>query len=513
MSAQFDESKQASQPGIRFQLTIWYTLVSATLLMLFCIIFYTSIQQTLASSFDLTLQMRAQQIAEGVNIVHGNLVVNDIVHELPELDATAALVDGPGGDDQDVNMFARQTIDQPATFGSNSILVRVYNTHGEVKYNSPLFKNFSLPPESLNNPLKGMCWTGTVTGPEAHQMRFYSTMLIQPLSKSRSQIVGVVQVGQALDNLDETLQHVLFGLLIVMPFILTMSAFVSYWLAGRAFSPIRYLAQTARAIGAKELHQRVPVPTTRDEVRELAIIFNDMIRRLEKAFVQQHRFVSDASHELRTPVAVIRNMTEISLTHATTDEDYKQVLQEVNSEAERLGHLINDLLALARVDDGQVKLDREPVRMDLLVSDVVDSMTPLAAERGLTLRVTHLQPATIVGDAARLIQVIMGLVDNALTYTNPGGDVALSVTSSKSLVHIAVTDTGIGIAQGDIEHIFERFYRADPARSKAVGGSGLGLSIVEWVVQAHQGSVDVSSQPGKGSTFTVTLPLYIDPSA
>jgi two-component system OmpR family sensor kinase len=143
----------------------------------------------------------------------------------------------------------------------------------------------------------------------------------------------------------------------------------------------------------------------------------------------------------------------------------------------------------------------------------VDSMTPLAAERGLTLRVTHLQPATIVGDAARLIQVIMGLVDNALTYTNPGGDVALSVTSSKSLVHIAVTDTGIGIAQGDIEHIFERFYRADPARSKAVGGSGLGLSIVEWVVQAHQGSVDVSSQPGKGSTFTVTLPLYIDPSA
>jgi heavy metal sensor kinase len=324
---------------------------------------------------------------------------------------------------------------------------------------------------------------------------------------SQSKTVGVVQVGQALGNLDATLNHILFGLFIITPFMLIFSAFVSYWLAGRAFFPIRYLAQAAREIGAKDLHQRVPVPIARDEVQELAIIFNDMIRRLEKAFSQQHRFVSDASHELRTPVSVIRNMTDVSLAHATSVDEYRHVLQEVNSEAERLGHLINDLLALARADEGQIKLDCEPVRIDLLTSDVVESMAPLAAERGLILRVQHVQPATTMGDAARLIQVIMGLVDNALAYTNPGGDISLSVAAHSSHVDISVRDTGIGIAETDIEHIFERFYRADPARSKVAGGSGLGLSIVDWIVRAHQGSIHVTSQPGKGSTFTVTLPL------
>ncbi len=496
------EKKYASRPGIRFQLMIWYTLVSAMLLLLFCIIFYTSIQQTLASSFDLTLQMRAQQVAEGVSMQNGEVVVDDIVHELPELASTAALVDAPGEQDQDVNQFAAQTVDQPPVFSSNSILVRILDTHRKIIYRSPLFKNLTLPANSINQPLKRIPWTGTVSGPKASQMRFYSTMLI-----SGTELIGVVQIGQALENMQTTLNNVLFGLLIITPFILTLSAFVSYWLAGRAFAPIRYLAITAREIGVKDLHHRVPVPPTRDEVQELAVIFNEMIRRLEKAFTQQHRFVSDASHELRTPVSVIRNMTDVSLAHATTIEEYRHVLQEVNSEAERLGHLINDLLALARADDGQVKLDCEPVRIDLLVSDVVDSMTPLAAEHDLTLRVLHLQPATTMGDAARLIQVIMGLVDNALAYTNPGGDVALSVVTSNAFIHISVCDTGIGIAEDDIEHIFERFYRADPARSKAAGGSGLGLSIVDWIVRAHQGTVHVISQQGKGSTFTVTLPL------
>jgi two-component system OmpR family sensor kinase len=502
MSKRPAKKRVSPQPGIRLQLTIWYTLVSATLLLLFCILFYTSIQQTLASSLDLTLQMRAQQVAEGVSIQNGEVVVDDIVDELPELSATAAIVDAPGEQDSGLNQFAQQTVDQSAVFSNNSILVRIIDKKGNIIYRSPLFKGFSMPSSSLNVPLKGSAWTGTVMGPQAHQIRFYSTMLV-----SQSKTVGVVQVGQALGNLDATLNHILFGLFIITPFMLIFSAFVSYWLAGRAFFPIRYLAQAAREIGAKDLHQRVPVPIARDEVQELAIIFNDMIRRLEKAFSQQHRFVSDASHELRTPVSVIRNMTDVSLAHATSVDEYRHVLQEVNSEAERLGHLINDLLALARADEGQIKLDCEPVRIDLLTSDVVESMAPLAAERGLILRVQHVQPATTMGDAARLIQVIMGLVDNALAYTNSGGDVSLSVAAHSSHVDISVRDTGIGIAETDIEHIFERFYRADPARSKVAGGSGLGLSIVDWIVRAHQGSIHVTSQPGKGSTFTVTLPL------
>ncbi len=299
----------------------------------------------------------------------------------------------------------------------------------------------------------------------------------------------------------------MLALLIITPFILALSACVSYWLAGRAFKSIHRLTRTAREISATDLHQRVPVPLPRDEVQDPSIIFNQMIARLERSFTQQRRFVADASHELRTPVSVIRNMTEIALSQPSTAEDYLAVLREVHAESERLGRLISDMLTLARADEQQVQLDREPVRLDLLSADVVDSLESLAAERKISLRVARLAPATVLGDTARLIQVIMSLVDNALTYTNPGGSVTLSVEVRNSFAYLTVSDTGIGIAQKDIEHIFERFYRADPARSKAVGGTGLGLAIVDWVVRAHNGKVTVKSQPGRGSSFVVQLPL------
>jgi len=237
------------------------------------------------------------------------------------------------------------------------------------------------------------------------------------------------------------------------------------------------------------------------------LIFNQMISRLERSFSQQRRFVADASHELRTPVAVIRSLTEVAISHPSTAEDSSLVLREVNSESERLGRLINDLLSLARADEGQIQLDHEPVRLDLLASDVVESLTPLAQERDISLQCGELISATVIGDAARLIQIIMSLVDNALNYTNPQGRVIVSVTTCQSHVHLSVQDTGIGISAQDKEHIFERFYRADPARSKAVGGSGLGLSIVDWLVRAHKGTVTVESELGHGSTFLVTLPL------
>ncbi len=314
-----------------------------------------------------------------------------------------------------------------------------------------------------------------------------------------------------MTKLDTALQNILFGLLIATPFVLILSAFGSYWLARRAFRPIHRLASTAREISARALDQRVPVPRAQDEVRDLSIIFNQMIERLERAFAQQRRFVADASHELRTPVAVIRSLTELAVAQPSNAEDNLMALREVNAEAERLGHLINDLLALARTDENQIKLDSEPVRIDLLAADVVASLEPLAVERHLTLCTANLNPATVMGDAARLIQIIISLVDNALIYTNAGGSVTLSVKVSDSLAYLIVRDTGIGIAQKDLEHIFERFYRADPARSKAVGGSGLGLAIADWLVRAQNGSISVESEPGRGSTFTVTLPLAATP--
>ncbi|HLZ59411.1 MAG TPA: ATP-binding protein [Ktedonosporobacter sp.] len=494
--------RKVAPPGVRLQLSLWYTAVSACLMLIFGIALYTSLDQLLASSFDTTLQMRAQQIAEGVSVRQGKVIVSGIVDELPELNATAAIVDPSPH-----NTGTSNGDPEEHTPRIKGIYVRVLDTHHKIIYFTSSFSALTLPPESISNPLSGQPWRGTLLTDGRQPIRIYSTMLVDA-----KQIVGVVQVGIPLTGLHATMGQIGFAIILFTPFILLLSAFVSYWLAGRAFKPISRLTRMARAIGAKNLHQRVTVPLARDEVHELAVIFNQMIERLESAFVQQRRFVADASHELRTPVAVIRSMTEIALSQPSDNEDYVAVLQEVNAESERLGKLTSDLLALARADEGQIQLDYEPVRLDLLAADVVASLESLATERKITLSTARLDSATVCGDAARLIQVIMSLVDNALIYTNAGGQVTLSVEAYNPHVQLVIHDTGIGIAQKDIEHVFERFYRADPARSKAVGGTGLGLAIVDWVVQAHKGTITVDSEIGKGSTFTVTLPLAAEQS-
>ncbi len=488
------------RPGIRIQLTLWYTLVSAVLIVIFGIAFYTFSQRLLASSFDTILQLRAQQVAEGVTVRNGKIMVDDVVNELPELDASSALIDVSGGDNLSNPNNGAPDLNVP--YPDRSIIVRILDTHSNVIYSTATFSKLSLSSDSVKQPLQGMPWKGTTTNSSAQSIRVYSTMLTD-----KKHVVGVVQVGQSLAKLNASLQTILMYLLIVTPLALLLSAFGSYWLAGRAFRSIHHLTLAAREIGAKDLSQRVPVPLAEDEVRDLSIIFNQMIERLEYAFTQQRRFVADASHELRTPVAVIRSMTELAISQPSDAEGNLLVLREVNAESERLGHLISDLLALARADEGQVKLDYEPVRLDLLTADVVSSLEPLADERKVALHVGDLKPTTVLGDAARLIQIIMSIVDNALLYTNVGGSVTLSVHASTSQACLVVCDTGIGIAKKDISHIFERFYRADPARSKSVGGSGLGLAIVDWLVRAHNGTISVESDPGKGSTFTLMLPL------
>ncbi len=241
----------------------------------------------------------------------------------------------------------------------------------------------------------------------------------------------------------------------------------------------------------------------------LAVTLNEMLDSLDESFSRQRRFVADASHELRTPVAVIRNKAEVALLRSRSQDEYCTALHSIHAETERLSYLISDLLALARGDEGQARFEREAVRLDTLVEAVTANAQGLAEERGITLSMQVPQPVTLIGDEARLIQVLLNLLDNAIRYTNPGGHVHMSLRTSGAAAQLVVRDTGIGIAPEHLPHIFERFYRADPARRRTGGSSssGLGLSIVEWVVHAHGGAVAVESRVGRGSSFTVTLPL------
>ena len=485
--------------SIRVQLTLWFILVFAVLILVFGAIFYVNLRTSLETSFDNSLVQRTQQIAAGIDEEKGTITIHDV---------TGAL---PGLVDPDANSSSEETPTPLAsstgkTFADVNLgtLVRILNARGGTVYVSPAFLALDTPSISVSQPLHGGTWQGTVSARNGQTVGLYSSPLVDT-----GVVYGVVQVGESLGPLDNTMRSVVIELLLIAPFVLLLGAIGSYWLSARAFAPIKRLTRTARRIEVGDLHERVPVPHSKDEVHSLALTFNEMIGRLDKAFTRQHRFVADASHELRTPVAAIRSMTDVALAQnkPADSEEYLTILRDVNVQAEQLSHLISDLLELARTDENQLLLEHEPVRLDLLTADVAATIETLAAEHGITVEVVTHGPVTVLGDEVRLIQVLMNLIDNAIAYTNAGGKVVLEVSIQNQKACLSIRDTGIGIAAEHLEHIFERFYRVDPARSRAVGGTGLGLAIIEWFIHAHDGNISVESQVGKGTTFTVTLPI------
>ncbi len=485
-------------PGIRAQVMCWFCAIFILLTFLFGMVFYARLSHSLESSFDQTLRERTSQIALGIVRDDGVVKIRDVTGQLPDIDQDDPTGNGghqaPGGS-------AGAASDRLGT------LVRVLDAQGHVLYVTPAFRSLRLPPESSSLALAGHDWLVTVSAGDGRSVRVYSKVLADA-----NGIYAVLQVGSELEPLETMLNSVVIELLIIAPFVILLGACGSYWLVTRALTPIVRLTETAHTIGAGDLHQRVPLPAADDEVRHLAVTFNEMIERLEQAFARQRRFVADASHELRTPVAAIRSMAEVTLVQGATPEEYTAILRAVAAGAERLGRLINDLLMLARADEGHLRLEREPVHLDLLVAEVAATLEPLANEAGVLLQVRPAAgPVIVEGDEARLMQVVMNLLDNALAYTEAGGRVTLTVEiCEREQGHCAclsVADSGVGIPPEHLPHIFERFYRVDPARSHTTGGNGLGLAIVDWIVRSHGGAISVSSEPGCGTTFQVRLPL------
>lgn len=471
--------------SIRVQLMLWYTVVFTVLLLFSGVFLYRHLEASLADSLDASLHVRAQQIAEGIVESNGTVTIHDITGELPGFDT---------------NPSDQQVPQADVNFG---VLVRLLDAHGQTLHVTPAFEALQVPRSSVSQPLHGTPWQGTVTTYDGQEVRLYSRALDE-----HGRPFAVIQVGQSLTGLHDTFRHIIEEFFILGLFVVGVSAIGSYVLAARAFAPIHRLAQTARFIKAGDLHQRVQVPKAHDEVHFLAVTLNEMIQGLDEMFTRQRRFVADASHELRTPVAVIRSKTDVALMQEGERQEYIAVLRDINAESERLGHLINDLLALARGDEGQTHFEYELVRLDLLAQMVATNAEVLASEFGVALVVQVREAVSVLGDEARLIQVIMNLLDNAIHYTHAGGSVKLVVEAKQHLATLKIHDTGIGIESQHLPHLFERFYRADSTHARtAVGSSGLGLAIVEWIVRAHGGSVSVESQVGEGSCFTVMLPL------
>ncbi len=311
-------------------------------------------------------------------------------------------------------------------------------------------------------------------------------------------------------EVDSTLRGLFSVMLWSLPAALLVSLLSGWFLAKRSLRPVDEITSSARQITAQNLTLRLPKPVTDDELGRLTETVNDMIARLEKSFSQIRQFTSDASHELRTPLAIMMGELELALRRPLTSDDARKVLESCLEEVERLNQVVQGLLELSRAESGQVILQLEEVRFSTLVENVCDDVMILADKKRIEIATAIAPGLMIMGDTVRMQQALLNIIENAVKYTREGGDVhvRLEYNSEDSEAVLTVSDTGIGIPAGELPFIFDRFFQVDKARSKDVLGSGLGLSIVKWIVDAHNGRIEVFSHLGKGTTFILRIAAY-----
>lgn len=318
---------------------------------------------------------------------------------------------------------------------------------------------------------------------------------------------------QSLHPQNEMLEEVQQTFAWVIPIAIILASMGGYFLARKSLAPVMAMSSQAGRIGAENLHERLPIQNAKDELGRLAASFNALLERVDQSFERQRRFMSDASHELRTPAAILRGESEVALSRTERSaEEYRESLAVLHAEAQRLTQIVEDLFTLTRADAGQYPLSPKEFYLDELVADCTHAARSLALAKQITLTCEVPEELPIRGDEALLRRMILNLLDNAIKYTPAGGRVTVSCERSGDEYALKVTDSGPGIPEDLQQRVFERFFRADKARTRSErdgGGAGLGLSIARWIAEAHHGRLILARSDSSGSTFTALLPAHV----
>jgi heavy metal sensor kinase len=327
-------------------------------------------------------------------------------------------------------------------------------------------------------------------------------VLTQPFYTPLDARPNTIQIGTRLDQIDLAVNRLIRIMIGIGAIAIVLSLMIGSMIAGRALRPIDTIAQAAtRITAADDLSRRIPYHGPNDELGMLTVTFNATLERLERLFNSQRRFVADVSHELRTPLTTLQGNLDLIRRFGPD----KEAMEAMTSEIGRMTRLVSDLLLLARADSGNLPMKKQLIDLDTQVLEVFREGRILGPQHEIKLE--KIVPARINADPDRIKQLLLNLVTNAIKYTPVGGTVTINMTVKNGYAFVSVTDTGIGIPANDLELIFERFYRVDKARSREAGGTGLGLSIAQWIVRSHGGTITATSEEGKGSTFTVQLPV------
>ena len=476
--------------SLRATLTLWYTVALAAAVVAFGLIVTV-------------LQRRAgeQALEERLDAVAARVVTT--------LEQAARDGRGPLVDVTFSPRVVSLRADVQSRLGVLPGLVLVVDTGATGAYGSPEVRRLSVQEQdTLRRRLASLA---------QEQERFSLTLegndyrLVARRVRSAGRVIVSAAVGEPAPEPVVALQRFTGWFVLIVPVIVAFAAVVGYVLAGRALVPVGQMIDELEAISdGRSLHRRLLAPAVQlDEIGRLANALNRLLARLETSFSALRRFVADASHELKTPLTVMRAGVERALTEQKIPPEALQPLEETLQGVRHMTELVESLLTLARVDEGRMELHRERVDLSEVVAEAHETAQILGEDAGLEVVLEQPdEPVIVEGDRGRLRQLVMNLATNAVKYTPQGGRVALMLSQTATAATISVRDTGIGIAPGDVARVFDRFWRADVARSRTGDqtGFGLGLSIARWIAEAHGGSIAVTSRPGRGSTFTVTIP-------
>lgn len=476
--------------GIRLRLFVWFTVALLLALGAFGGALYYELQQPSYVALDQRTDVEAKfalKWLEDSYRENGPLVVSD----------------------SEVQVRAIKSGGVSAAFESARDYLVIAGDSGQIVYISGVARGLRTSAlESLTGVARNPGPTervGTLQLEPSRQVRYR----VAPVTNAGPGIVSVL-VATPVDDLSFDPALILQAMGVVAPLVALVTAALGYWLAGRALQPVQVLTDEVDAItDGRSLHRRLAVPMSRDEIARLALTLNGMLARLEQSFGSLHRFTADASHELKTPLMVLRAGVERALTHPATPPEIFGSLDETLEQINRMTEMVENLLTLARADEGRAPLAVEECDLRDLVLEASETAGMLAEANEIVVA-TNVpeEPVTIAVDRHRIRELLLNLITNAVKYTGQGGRIGIELTDRATEVSIVVRDSGIGIAPGDLPHIFERFWRADPARSRTGErpGTGLGLAITKWIAEAHGGSITVQSRPGRGTAFTVTIP-------
>ncbi len=459
--------------SIRTRLTLWHIGLLALTLIGFSVALYAALSDQLYRSFDDRLRVEANSAFDVLRIT------------VPDTADSRR----PPPPDTRANFSAR-----------------LIDPSGQVVNVTGLLSTAPIDSAALDQSIQQHGLVHTIVLTDGLRARAY----VMPLLRD-GQVTNFVEVAESLDVTEATLRSLAVILLIAVPATLALAAFGGWFIADRALRPIDAITRQAQRISEQDLHRRLDLDLPDDEVGRLARTFDAMLARLDAAFQRQRQFTADASHELRTPLTVMKTNIGVTLNRPRSIKQYETALTQVEGEVDRLTRLTNDLLLLARADASQANIESSEVDLVALSRKVVDELRPLAESKSLELRFDAPAPAVMHGDPDQLHRLFFNLVENAIKYTAQGS-VGVRITlqpahdSTPPRIRVTIEDTGPGIAAEHLPHLFERFYRVDAARSREQGGSGLGLAIAHSIVTSHGGTIDVSSEVGRGTLVTVMLP-------